>query len=254
MIYESIVHSNTLTSMKTECNPEGNIDKKSNSMSHFFTSLPLFPPVDTDDIELEQFLKAADGIKSFVSILGPKLFSPVVKDMQGNIDRLYKCTPSHNTLKSVVKAGLDKNDSVYKYEPILALLWLSRAIQFIGLFLTLLLQDYTNGIKEKNLTNYFQSAYDMSLKKFHSWITKKIVTVILSHAPDRKQLMDALLCGKNDCNSLNSSNCTDESSESVDTDNEKELFNSVEIHLNRINLNMNTVNSIFDSVGYDWKN
>lgn len=210
---------------------------------HFFNSLPIFPSVEGEDIELKPFLEAASGLKSFVSILGPTLFSPVIKDMQGNIDRLSKCASSHESVTSLVKAGIDENDAVYKYEPVLALLWLTRAIQFIAAFLTLLLQDYNSGTKKDNLKQYFQMAYEMSLQKYHSWFTRKIVSCILASAPSREQLMDALIAGNS------------KSADLVDGDDcESELFKSIEMHLSQINLNISAVHSIFNSVGYDWKN
>jgi hypothetical protein len=54
--------------------------------SSFFSLNEQFEDVD-DQIEVQQFLKACDGIVRFVRLLG-SLFSPVARDIQNNITKI----------------------------------------------------------------------------------------------------------------------------------------------------------------------
>lgn len=95
-----------------------------------------------------------------------KLFAPVTKDMQGNVDKLTKCFLK-NPIKYEFLDSLileNKEDQVFSSD---ALLWLKRALELIHKFFENILNDVN---VSESLKDHLQSAYDCTLKKYHGWI------------------------------------------------------------------------------------
>lgn len=203
----------------------------------FFARLPPFPhPVD-GDLDTAAFLSAADGIRSFVHLLGPTLFLPVTQDIGGNVDKLTDILVRDEcaTLSSIV--GHEKDVSGFRIGSD-ALLWLTRAFDFVSLFLTFWVQDYESGFREEDLTLYFKKAYELTLKRHHNWFVTKIVFVILSGAPSRSQLIAALFT--TDASQLTAAH-------------EELLFKEIGQHVATLKTNIECIRKHFDAVAFDWK-
>lgn len=77
--------------------------------------------------------------------------------------------------------------------------WLNRALIYNQIFLSLLLEDYKQAADEESLqklpedlTKHFDSAYELSLKKYHGWVVRKIFGCCLMAVPSRTNLLEHL--------------------------------------------------------------
>ena len=215
------------------------------SPGNLFTRIQRFPePVD-GDLNTESFLAAADGIRAFVHVLGPTLFSPVTSDIQGNIDKVTAILVKDKSKYATLSAIIDEEKGIAGFRiGTDALLWLSRAFDFIALFLTLWIQDYESGQRKEDLTGYFKNAYEITLKRYHNWLVTKIVFVVLSGAPGRDQLLSAL---------FSSDDQTEERINPVTASEEELLFKNISEHVHRLNGSIQCIRSMFDAVAFDWK-
>jgi hypothetical protein len=202
-------------------------------------------PEEHSDPNVKEFLAASDEVRAFLSKLGPTLFSMVTNDIKGNIDKLIdylEKNPDCTTLGDVLrKEKLTFGDSLNIKEKFAtdAILWLTRALDFVLLFLSLWIQDNSSGVKADDLSKYFQTSYEMTLKPHHSWIVQKVVNVILSAAPTRTAILSSLK-GSDESSPENS--ITDE-----------EVFSDLEIHVRLLRANIDSVRSLYESVQYPWK-
>ena len=196
-------------------------------------------PEDSCDPSFKGFLNASDGVRNFLASLGPTLFSPVTSDIKGNIDKLnnfVENNPECLTLGQMLQK--EKNlcgDSLKGKIASDALLWLTRALDFVLLFLTLWIQDQESGVKSDDLSNYFRTAYEMTLKSYHSWIVQKVVNVIMAATPSRTDILSCLT--KNADQGLS----------------EEEIFQDLTLHVKLLRSNIDSVRKLFDEVNYPWK-
>ena len=196
-------------------------------------------PEDSCDPSVKEFLGASDGVRSFLSSLGPTLFSPVTSDIKGNIDKLnnfFQNNPECLTLGQILQK--EKNlygDSLDGKVASDALLWLSRGLDFVLLFLTLWIQDQASGVKSDDLSNYFRTAYEMTLKPYHSWIVQKVVNVIMAATPSREDILSCL------------------TKDADQTLSEEDIFQDLTLHVKLLRCNIDSVRKLFDEVKYPWK-
>ena len=169
------------------------------SVKTFFSSQPLFPDLKATDghkIPTAEFLTASKGIVSFVNLLG-SVFSPVSKDIKGDIDKLSKILivnpDQFKYLSDIFEIEKVKIPNSKLKIGTKALLMLTRSIQYVCMFLVLLCKDYESNVKKSDLSGYLSTAYDMTLKKHHNWFFKKLFTTCLKAAPDRKSLIKMLV-------------------------------------------------------------
>lgn len=213
--------------------------------SHLFSRLPSFPPVTDRDLDISLFLQAADGIRSFVHILGPTLFSPVTSDIQGNMDKISKIRESdadkYQTVKKIVEQERDVSGFRTGTD---ALLWLTRTLDFVSMFLTLWMQDHQSNQQKQDLTVYFKNAYDMTLKRYHNWLVQKVVFVVLSGAPSRDQLLHALFAPADG---------QPDRTPAITEQDTEQLFQAIDRHVKMLNENVACLRSLFDDVQFDWK-
>lgn len=80
-----------------------------------------------------------------------------------------------------------------------ALTWLNRALIYNQIFLSLFLEDYKQVDDEESLQNlpedltkHFDSAYELTLKKYHGWLVRKIFSCCLMAVPSRTNLLKYL--------------------------------------------------------------
>ncbi|KAK2155580.1 hypothetical protein LSH36_236g02033 [Paralvinella palmiformis] len=172
-------------------------------MATFFAKIsPNFsPPDENGNIDTETFLKAGKQIVPIFDVLGTA-FMPVKSDVEGNITRLSKKYNSDQEkfhfLKAILEDELERKCAQDKYSSTQALLWFKRTLEYITLFLQILIEDHKSGTKTENMGPFIRRAYDETLKKYHGWLVQKVFSVVSRAAPWRKDFLKALAGGQDD--------------------------------------------------------
>ncbi|KAK4112649.1 glycolipid transfer protein, partial [Canariomyces notabilis] len=141
-------------------------------------------PIDAEKgnaISTTEFLDAAESLTTMFDLLGSVAFSPVKKDMMGNIEKLRKrqlAAPLESqTLQDLVRNEL-KTKSHTATE---GLLWLVRGLEFTCIALS------KNVAQEsEELADSFRGAYGVTLKPHHSFLVKPVFSAAMSACPYRK--------------------------------------------------------------------
>ena len=221
------------------------------SVKTFFSSQPLFPDLKATDghkIPTAEFLTASKGIVSFVNLLG-SAFSPVSKDIKGNIDKLTKILiVNPDQFKYLSDILEDEKVKIPEGELKIgtdALLWLTRAIQYVCLFLVLLCQDYESNVKKPDLSAYLCTAYNTTLKKHHNWFVQKLFSVCLYAAPDRNSLVRMLVLSP-----VGHTKTDDKNRNDTMTD-EDFLFFEMKQYVDLMKSNIETIVSLYKSHGIE---
>lgn len=145
-----------------------------------------------------------------------------------------------------------------------ALLWLTRAIEYIKVFLTLFLADHAQRhaqgqasqaqvhdlqVKSKDIGDLFQFAYDATLKKHHGWVVRKLFAVCLYAAPSRSDLIKLLA-------SPSTSSPTGDKpvSEEAKQIEENVIFEAIENYLVNVGTNIDAIHTIFKQNNVDYNN
>lgn len=166
-------------------------------MTTFFAAAnPKFtPPEDDGTIKTEPFLKAAKQIVPFFDVLGTA-YKPVKSDIDGNVVRLtkrYESAPDKfPTLRSILDDEIQRKCSENKDSATQGLLWLKRALEYLTMFLRLIVEDHKAGKKSENIGPFAKKAYEDTLKKYHSWLIQKIFGMVYLAVPYRKDLLKSL--------------------------------------------------------------
>ncbi|XP_072038634.1 glycolipid transfer protein-like [Amphiura filiformis] len=152
---------------------------------------------DNGEIETEAFLLASqDSVINLLDILGPKAFAFVKADVNGNISKLkarYDENPSkYKTLTAIVLEEIEQGTTRRPHSATDALLWLTRGLHYMSLFICNMLQDEK---QEESLKHCMQDAYNKSLKPYHPWVVHKGVQIAFMAMPYRSQLMHSLSNG-----------------------------------------------------------
>ncbi|XP_039627729.1 glycolipid transfer protein [Polypterus senegalus] len=165
-------------------------------MEHQFKQLPADKQVDT-----RSFLEAVSYLPSFFDCLGSKVFSPIKADISGNITKIkavYDTNPTRfKTLQQILEAEKEMYGSEWpKVGATLALMWLKRGLKFIQV----LLQSIADGERDDANPNLIRvnatKAYEIALKKYHSWLIQKIFHTALYAAPYKSDFLKALSKGR----------------------------------------------------------
>ncbi|KAL2267400.1 hypothetical protein VTJ83DRAFT_4677 [Remersonia thermophila] len=145
-----------------------------------FTTVPV-DEAKGNAISTTEFLEAAEALTTMFDLLGSVAFSPVKKDMMGNIEKIRNrqlAAPLESeTLQDLVRNEL-KTKSHTATE---GLLWLVRGLEFTCLALS---QNLANPAQE--LSDSFRGAYGDTLKPHHSFLVKPIFSAAMSACPYRK--------------------------------------------------------------------
>ena len=219
-----------------------------NSTTTFFGSCSQFPSVINDElIDTRQFLDASRGIVQFVEFLGT-VFSPVKSDINGNITKLaaiYEKSPTdYEHLHNIIKSELELPEGEFHIGTD-ALLWLTRAIEYIKVFLTLFVQDFDNNQNQKSLEQYFGFAYEATLKKYHGWFVQKIFGLCLKAAPGRDSLLKLLSRSAiEEDNSI---------TKAIDSQEELLIFNALKSYLVNLEKNIDTIHKIYTANNIDYR-
>ncbi|XP_030379042.1 glycolipid transfer protein [Scaptodrosophila lebanonensis] len=152
-----------------------------------FKSLRGFPPTTSnaeEKVETLLFINAAKEVVAVIETFG-KLFTPVITDMNGNINKLtkaYNVDPlKYKYLEDLIILNVDMDNFAAN-----ALLWLKRGLQLICTFFENIYNDAQN---KETLKQHLQDAYERTLKPYHGFIVQSTIKIIYSWVPTRSQLL-----------------------------------------------------------------
>uniref|UniRef100_J3LY43 Glycolipid transfer protein domain-containing protein n=2 Tax=Oryza brachyantha TaxID=4533 RepID=J3LY43_ORYBR len=116
-------------------------------------------------------------------------------DVQRNIERLqdlYLLNPSkYSTLEEILEKEVEDNTAKKVDSCARAVLWLSRSMDFT----IALLQRLEEDSDQKCFGQLVESAYMVTLKPWHGWISSAAYKIAMKLIPDRKMFI-SLLVGK----------------------------------------------------------
>ncbi|EDV47014.2 uncharacterized protein Dere_GG17882 [Drosophila erecta] len=151
-----------------------------------FKVLRGFPAIgdSTDKLETQAFLTASKEIVTVIESFG-KLFTPVISDMNGNINKLTKAygadVVKYQYLEDLIVLNVNVDDFAAN-----ALLWLKRGLQLICTFFE---NIYNDAQAKEALKQHLQDAYERTLKPYHGFIVQSTIKIIYSWVPTRSQLL-----------------------------------------------------------------
>ncbi|XP_023034868.1 glycolipid transfer protein [Drosophila willistoni] len=149
-----------------------------------FKTLKGFPASTVDKVETQAFLNAAKEIVTVIESFG-KLFTPVISDMNGNINKLTKAYGAdvikYQYLEDLIVLNVNIDDFAAN-----ALLWLKRGLQLICTFFE---NIYADTKHTEVLKQHLQDAYERTLKPYHGFIVQNTIKIIYSWVPTRSQLL-----------------------------------------------------------------
>ncbi|ESO01924.1 hypothetical protein HELRODRAFT_161126 [Helobdella robusta] len=164
---------------------------------------PFIPPTEDKQIETLPFLEASREILILIDYLGPSFlksaFHRTRADIDGNITTLqnkYNSNPDlYQTLNSMISDELHSSQT----SATVALLWLKRGLEFIFHFCEkLIAESVDHKPHTQSLCDITLKSYELSLKRFHSFIVRGLFYLVAHILPSRKDFFK-LLAGGQDC-------------------------------------------------------
>jgi len=197
-------------------------------MTFFATVKQPFLDVPSDGrIITKTFLDACSSIVPFFDILGSTAFGPVKSDINGNISKLQKKYESDKEKFAVLQAFVEvekaEGTTQRKNSSTDALLWLKRALEFIGVFLA----DVLTG--QPDLSKCAKKAYESTLKKYHGWMVQGIFSLAMKAVPYRENFIAALGRGAS----------------------EEEVLKDMQAHVQLMGKNIEVINDFYAKQGED---
>lgn len=180
-IHSTDIHNNNTKEIAIKSTKTANDECKLtffSAMLHSFTDIVL---EEDGGIPTTPFLAACDDLLPFFDLIGSTAFAPVKMDLAGNIKKIRTKQLTDPvrfcTIQSIVKQEMETNTTKVRNSATDAILWLKRGLRFIYS----LLLNLRNG--EKDLTASLNSAYNNTLKVYHSWVVKGIFSLAVKAAP-----------------------------------------------------------------------
>lgn len=171
--------------------PPTNVNLPSQGRNFFNTIQVPFPEFIGGKINTFQFLEAAKCVISLIDGFG-KVFTAVVYDMNGNVEKLTciyeKNKVRYSNLTAMVLSEVQDERMVATD----ALLWLMRALHLVQRFFELILEDNESNKKSDDLSTFLTAAYRETLHQHHGWMAQQLFTVLSKTCPDRRQLMKTI--------------------------------------------------------------
>ncbi|KAL2166984.1 hypothetical protein VTG60DRAFT_1907 [Thermothelomyces hinnuleus] len=147
-------------------------------------------PIDAENgnaISTTEFLDAAESLTTMFDLLGSVAFSPVKKDMMGNVEKIRKRQLAA-PLESQNIQDLVRNELKTKsHTATEGLLWLVRGLEFTCIALSQNLAKH-----DQELADSFRDAYGVTLKPHHSFLVKPVFSAAMSACPYRKDFYSKL--------------------------------------------------------------
>ncbi|XP_061672343.1 glycolipid transfer protein [Syngnathoides biaculeatus] len=165
-------------------------------LEHQFRALPADRHVET-----RPFLEAASYLAPFFDCLGPTIFAPIKADIVANITKIkavHDTNPGRfRTLQQILEVEKEMYGSEWpQVGATLALMWLKRGLRFVQVFL----QSLLDGEKDENNPNLLRvnvtKAYELSLKRYHSWWLQQLFKATVFAAPYKSDFLKALSKGR----------------------------------------------------------
>lgn len=157
-----------------------------------FSKLKPFPETDNQNnnnkIITKAFLESAYQVVESIESFG-RLFTPIVKDMRGNVKRLEtKYMENEQTfyyLEDLILLDKDGNENTFDAVTE-GLLWLKRALEMIEMFFRNMLDDETCS---DNVKHHLRKAYEDALLPYHGFLAQKGFQFLHHYVPSRTTLL-----------------------------------------------------------------
>uniref|UniRef100_A0A8D8H5A2 Glycolipid transfer protein n=1 Tax=Culex pipiens TaxID=7175 RepID=A0A8D8H5A2_CULPI len=157
-----------------------------------FSKLKCFPELDGEKnkIVTKAFLESAQNVIDSIESFGI-LFSPIVKDMRGNVKRLEakynENDKAFHYLEDLILCDSKGNEISNAFDTVTeGLLWLKRALEMIERFFRNMLDDTTCSDNVKHL---LKKAYEDALLPYHGFFAQKGFQVLHHYVPTRTALL-----------------------------------------------------------------
>ncbi|KAI8577951.1 hypothetical protein K450DRAFT_249189 [Umbelopsis ramanniana AG] len=157
-------------------------------MTFFDTLSRSFADVDTSKgTDTMQFLEASEGLVKMFDLLGSSAFSVVQSDMNGNIKKIRERYLSNPTANDTLENLCATEAPEKKRTATEGLLWLNRGLDFTAKALRRSVDDPS---EELNVS--FTKSYEVTLKKFHSFVVRPVFSLAMKACPYRKDFLEKL--------------------------------------------------------------
>lgn len=169
-----------------------------------FSKLKCFPEIESPNdnkIITEAFIDSAYQVVESIESFG-MLFSPIVKDMRGNVKRLEAKYKENNQkfyyLEDLILYDKDGNENTFDAVTE-GLLWLKRALEMIEMFFRNVLNDTTCS---DNVKHHLKKAYEDALLPYHGYLAQKGFQLLHHYVPSRTTLLGPAETNKENVDSL----------------------------------------------------
>ncbi|XP_068629832.1 glycolipid transfer protein [Battus philenor] len=164
------------------------------SPNFILEEINFFPSIVNGRLNFVGFMRAISDLLVLIDRLG-KVFTPVKLDMQGNIDKIKKHY-KYNEDSCLFELMLEE---INKGKPVAAegVLWLNRALLFFELTFKEMLINLKSEQYDANMKKVFRSAYEGSVKKYHSWITQQLFNTMCKMSPTMPQILKSFQVDNN---------------------------------------------------------
>ncbi|XP_049281914.1 uncharacterized protein LOC125763121 [Anopheles funestus] len=156
-----------------------------------FRQLKPFPVIDENNnfkIETEHFLESSNQIIDAIACFG-KLFSPIVRDMRQNVQKITAKYKQNETLfkylEDLILKDKDGNDNPFDIVTD-GLMWLKRAFEMMEQFFRNLLEDET---RSEQVKSHLKKAYEECLLPYHGFLAQKAYQLLQLYLPSRSSLL-----------------------------------------------------------------
>lgn len=157
-----------------------------------FSKLKCFPELDGENnkIATKAFIESANNVIDSIESFG-MLFSPIVKDMRGNVKRLEakynQNDKAFHYLEDLILCDNQGNENSNSFDTVTeGLLWLKRALEMIERFFRNMLDDTTCSDNVKHL---LKKAYEDALLPYHGFFAQKGFQLLHHYVPTRTTLL-----------------------------------------------------------------
>ncbi|XP_062539436.1 glycolipid transfer protein A [Armigeres subalbatus] len=157
-----------------------------------FSKLKPFPETDVQNnnnkIITKAFLDSAYQVVESIESFG-RLFTPIVKDMRGNVKRLEAKYKENEQafcyLEDLILLDKDGNENAFD-SVTEGLLWLKRALEMIEMFFRNMLEDESGS---DNVKHHLRKAYEDALLPYHGFLAQKGFQFLHHYVPTRTTLL-----------------------------------------------------------------
>uniref|UniRef100_A0A182JN91 Glycolipid transfer protein domain-containing protein n=1 Tax=Anopheles atroparvus TaxID=41427 RepID=A0A182JN91_ANOAO len=156
-----------------------------------FRQLKPFPVIDETNgnkIDTRHFIEASNQIIDAMGCFG-KLFSPVVKDMRQNVQKVADKFKQNESLFMYLEDLIlkDASGNDVPFDTVTdGLLWLKRAFEMLEMFFRNMLADETCSEQVKP---HLREAYEVCLLPYHGFLAQKAFQLLHLYLPSRSSLL-----------------------------------------------------------------